>query len=162
MKCENAKDLLLTDYQDKELSGEKRGELEGHLTSCSGCRAFLRQAQEALAVSFRDLPRLEPPKELWSKIEARLDEESARGPFWEDLKERVAAIWPRKTLWVPALGLAASLIAVGLWRQPTLQPVAKTETPPELGVLTGWPEETAQAPAEESDEYGTPIEEYFL
>lgn len=51
---------------------------EEHLASCSACRGEL-ELLGRLRTELRELPNLEPPEQLWSRIEARLPVSRARG-----------------------------------------------------------------------------------
>lgn len=62
---------LSTEALSEVLDGERVAGAEKHLASCAVCRGDLEALREMRA-SLRDLPELEPPPELWSRIETRL------------------------------------------------------------------------------------------
>lgn len=64
----------LDDYLDGQLSGEEAGRLEAHLESCASCRKALADHRR-VHLEAGELPQeLEPPRNLWPGIEARLGE----------------------------------------------------------------------------------------
>ncbi len=72
MDCEAAQDLL-GPYVDNELSLEARVDLEDHLASCLLCSEELNAVRELVA-PLSAPASVQVPDELWSSIEARLDE----------------------------------------------------------------------------------------
>ena len=70
---------LLQDYLDDALTPAERQTVEAHLPTCPACRAE-HEALASVVASVGALPRsLEPPRDLWPEIEARLAE-----PLLED------------------------------------------------------------------------------
>lgn len=106
--CEQMTDLL-DDYVDGQLDEADFQEAELHLRDCAACRDEERQLR-ALLARLAALPgALEPQRDLWPGIAARLAE------------RRVLAFHGRLGAWrawvLPALACAAVLlVAVGLWR----------------------------------------------
>ncbi len=72
MNCEAAQDLL-GPYVDNELSSEARVDLENHLASCSLCSEELHAVREMVA-PLSAPASVQVPDEIWSSIEASLDE----------------------------------------------------------------------------------------
>jgi hypothetical protein len=87
MNCKKIQDIIITDYIDNELDGQRQKEIKEHLDNCVACRAF----QEALVAMVREpLHNAEtavPPEALWIKIKNRLEQEEENGnyPALEDL-----------------------------------------------------------------------------
>lgn len=77
MDCEAAQELLGS-YVDNELSSEARVELENHLASCFLCSEELNAVRELVA-PLSAPASAQVPDELWSSIEARLDEGRPEG-----------------------------------------------------------------------------------
>lgn len=72
--------LLLDDYLDGELAPAARKRVEAHLEACEECTAELASLTELTAAA-RGLPReILPPRDLWSAIEARLQERGPQAP----------------------------------------------------------------------------------
>ncbi len=78
MDCEAAQDLL-GQYVDNELSSEARVDLENHLASCFLCSEELNAVRELVA-PLSAPASVQVPDELWSSIEARLDESRLERP----------------------------------------------------------------------------------
>lgn len=101
MSCESARRWL-----DDEVSGELEGplaaELHSHLESCSGCQEEASRLRELLA-SVAALPRvIEPQRDLWPAIAARLGSEGH------------TVVAPRRRLLAWAGLAAAAVLLIGL------------------------------------------------
>lgn len=93
MSCAEARDRL-SDYCDGELSSTERIELEAHLDSCSACREELEAERELLRRAAAWRRDLDPPRDLWPGIEARISHRPAsvvRGPWWSVSRAGLAA-----------------------------------------------------------------------
>lgn len=60
-------EILLCDYLDGALAGERRAEVEAHLAECASCASFARDAQAAVEFIER-AEVVEPPPELLTRI----------------------------------------------------------------------------------------------
>lgn len=74
MNCNEARDLILTDALDAEISPADKRELLTHLVACESCRLLMDQAEERLKAAFLNAPRPAPPDHIWNRISAKLDE----------------------------------------------------------------------------------------
>ncbi len=74
MKCAKAK-RLISDYIDGNLDTGHVSSLEEHLDVCLDCQKFLKDFRK-IAKDAKELNKLTPPNETWSKIEARLNTET--------------------------------------------------------------------------------------
>ncbi len=72
MTCRDV-DALVTRHVDGELDDARASALRGHLRSCAGCRARVED-EALLRDSAADLPPIDPPAELWTRIQGRLAE----------------------------------------------------------------------------------------
>lgn len=77
MDCKRIKEFLITDYMDKEASLAVRKEIETHLKTCTGCRAFGKLLQEKVTEPFRGVEAVKPPEEIWQRIKEAIEEEQA-------------------------------------------------------------------------------------
>jgi anti-sigma factor RsiW len=66
----------LDEYVDGTLDDLRARAVRGHLRSCAACAARVA-ATEGLLGAAADLPALDPPAELWTKIAAGLDDDEA-------------------------------------------------------------------------------------
>jgi hypothetical protein len=129
---------LLNDHADGELSPEDSRAVKEHLSSCARCASALEDLHRLLARA-ASLPRsLEPPRDLWAGIEARLANRAT--------PDRLPALpaptgWPRPLkpwaepvlLWAAAVLLVVSAGAASL----LLSRHAPPRTEPARGALSG-------------------------
>jgi hypothetical protein len=72
-------EALLHGYAEGALDADARREVEAHLAACADCRADA-EALRALLARVRELPRaVEPERDLWQGIEARIRAQGAGG-----------------------------------------------------------------------------------
>jgi hypothetical protein len=89
MNCDKMENRL-HDYVDGVLTPAERQEVERHLETCANCRAEM-QFLQALRQQVAHLPqRLEPPRDLWPEIAARIEPEKRLWHVW------LAELWTRK------------------------------------------------------------------
>jgi hypothetical protein len=70
----------LDDFADGQLEPRQAVEVKAHLQFCSACRLEL-ESLRSLSASVRELPEeIEPSRDLWPEVEARLDEATADTP----------------------------------------------------------------------------------
>jgi anti-sigma factor RsiW len=105
MTCDGVADQLAS-YLDGELLAPARLELEAHAASCADCGALLADL-DAIRREAAALPTLEPSRDLWTGIAARLDAPVVA--LDEARRARTAAA--RRT-WVRPSIAAAALILV--------------------------------------------------
>ena len=158
-KCEHFKDLILTDYIDRQLDKDSAGSLEDHLLDCEDCRAFLKEVKNKAISPFQQAFKEPVPVELWDTIRQGIEHGQEPGPleaFIEHLKGLF--VFPRL---VPVL---ASLTLMFLAGSVTLDKIhvqqAKAQEQGEylISLLTS---SDASSPSDNND-LGTPIEHYFL
>jgi hypothetical protein len=97
-------DARLDEYVDGTLGAREQAVLDAHLAGCAACRVALAELR-GLVASARALPqRIEPPRELWTGIAARISErrQPARGPTW----------WRERAFWAGVSAAAATLVLV--------------------------------------------------
>ncbi len=118
---------LLQDYLDGALTPAERQSVEAHLPTCPACRAE-HEALASVMVAVGALPRsVEPPRDLWPEIEARLSEplledavasleQRRNGPV--DRAPRRPAQRPRRArfrAWQAAALVAALVVGASAW-----------------------------------------------
>src|SRR5213080_774457 len=80
-------------------------------------------ADERKVSSLRELsPAIEPPRDLWPQIEARINAERRSAPAAQPRPARARPLPPR---WLAAAAVVAS-VAVGVWIGRTLLPAARS------------------------------------
>ena len=75
MKCEDVKELILTDYLDGQLGKEMKAQIEKHLTICKGCKEYEFLTRTAAVEPFDNLEKYSPPEATWNKIREQIEEE---------------------------------------------------------------------------------------
>lgn len=70
MTCEQF-EARLPDYMEGDLTGDERDAFERHAESCAHCRPILEELK-AIVAGAGALGPIEPPRDLWSGIEARI------------------------------------------------------------------------------------------
>jgi hypothetical protein len=124
--------LLLDELVDGTLDETRERAVRGHLRECIDCA---RRAEEThrLVAAASQLESLDPPSEMWARLEARLDREEiefSQKPRWWWWWHA----W-RRTLLASGLGLAAATTAVIFFLRtrpaPTSTPAVTASVPPE-------------------------------
>ena len=95
--CDDAL-VLVSDRLDGTLSDTQRAQLDAHLAACAACRTVARDLEQIHAAA-ASLPTLTPSRDLWSGIEARLEDPAGslgthqRGPIarWTSWQMAAAA-----------------------------------------------------------------------
>ncbi|MDD2702814.1 MAG: anti-sigma factor [Candidatus Omnitrophica bacterium] len=158
-ECRKFRDVILTDYLDGELDKESRERLEAHLSVCTACRIFAREAKEQLGDSFKEV-RPEPvPEELWRNIRGRIEAENRTRDIAGEILERVFKPFLRPQL-VPAYIVFLVFFFSGAFvAHNRIKLVTEIEQGRYLMSTLG---EEASAEGLENANLGTAIEEYFL
>jgi anti-sigma factor RsiW len=116
--CRTCQDAL-SDHLDGRLPAEARSEVLAHLRSCASC-ARLAEQLDSIRRQARALGPVQPPRDLWPGIRARLDEPDVVAlPVDRHEHDRVAP-WRRVVrLTVPQLAAAGLVLALlsgaGVW-----------------------------------------------
>jgi anti-sigma factor RsiW len=107
MTCDGVADQLAS-YLEGELAGPERLELEAHASACAACSALLADL-DAIRREASALPTLEPSRDLWAGIAARID---ARVVSLDETRRASPAIarraWMRPSLAAAALVLVTA------------------------------------------------------
>ena len=158
-KCEQFKELILTDYIDGQLDRGAASEVEGHLLDCSECRAFFREVKDSAAVPFQQASRQPVPAELWGQIRQRIEDESrpAVNPLAGIIDRlRGLIVFPKI---IPVFASLAVMLLAGSVTLNTIQVgQAKDKDQGEYLVSLLSPADAAS----DNNDLGTPIEHYFL
>ncbi len=157
-KCEQIKDLILTNYMDGQLDLKLRQGVEEHLLDCRDCRAFFKEIKNHTVLPFHQGNPQPVPAQLWSNIKESLaeDQQPALGQgLVEALKDLF--VFPRL---VPMLASLVVMLMAGTVSLNTIQEqhLQDKDQGEYLVSLLG----KATAAATETIEPSTPIEHYFL
>jgi Putative zinc-finger len=140
MNCSETR-ALMSSYLDGAMTGKQMGEVNSHLTSCTGCGSHYLQLKHAQAI-VAALGRKAAPPELALRLRVVLSREAARKRIpWHD-KLRVRLENAVNAFAVPATaGVLSAIVVFGLLigyfaMPPVLQadndPPTMLYTPPEL------------------------------
>jgi anti-sigma factor RsiW len=159
-KCDYFKDLILTDYIDGELDKNSAGGLESHLLDCSDCRVFFKEVKDNAALPFQQALRQPVPVQLWDTIKQSIEHENqAKSPLTDYIAQLKG--WVVAPRMVPVF---ASLILMFLAGSVTLNTIqvqqAREKDQGEYLISLLGPRDSL-VPSENND-FGTPIEHYFL
>ena len=74
-KCNKFREVLLTDYWDKEINNELRSRVESHLNACPECRQFAEEIRSHLERPFEHAVREKVPDRVWVAIKEEIENE---------------------------------------------------------------------------------------
>jgi len=107
MNCKKIRELLLTDYLDKQTELELRTEVEGHLKICLECRRLEEEIRRATVLPFKNAKGPQAPQYLWLNIKERIAErESRKRSLLDRLREKLQVF----SLPAPALTFASTMV----------------------------------------------------
>ena len=126
-------------YLEDELSAEARARLDAHAARCDSCAALLADLRR-ISAEARALPALEPSRDLWAGIEARIEAPViplADGAIAPQAPTRIGR--PSHTWQVSTRGLAAAAVLLIALSSGLTYLVATSDDPSETGqwVVTG-------------------------
>jgi anti-sigma factor RsiW len=107
---------LVTAYVDGELDDQRSSAVRGHLRTCAACAERVEDEARVRELA-ADLESVEPPRDLWSAIDARLAEaeigDSRRSSASLTVRRLVEST--RRNLWPIGLGAAAVAVLLVFW-----------------------------------------------
>jgi hypothetical protein len=159
-KCEHFKDLILTDYIDRELDKARASDLESHLLDCEDCRVFFKEVKSNVAVPFERIGQQPVPAELWGTIKQNIERKNQEVNPLEYLIDKLKGIvvFPRV---VPVFASLALMFIVGSMTLNNMQ-VRQAQEKDQGEYLVSLLSPTAAASSAENNDSGSPIEHYFL
>lgn len=171
MNCKEIQEKLLTDYLDAEADERLEQAVERHLASCPACREFLAAVRQTTVTPFTEAHEEDilDKEAVWQEIKGRIQEEGPSAPATAYGTDWLAEL--KKLIWFPrpALALAALLLIVAAFafrfygtHPAPVQELASQEVQTSTDDLTDAWDEFTVAAADEDEDYGTAIEEYFL
>ncbi len=75
MNCEEIKDIIVTDYMDKEVNEEIARSIESHISYCSGCHQFANTLKLKAIDPFKGLKVSIPADSVWINIRNNIKQE---------------------------------------------------------------------------------------
>ena len=76
MDCEKMREIILTDYLDGRIDGDRSGSLEQHFDVCSDCREFARIAREKAVLLFEGAGREAVDESVWDNIKEQVKQKT--------------------------------------------------------------------------------------
>jgi predicted anti-sigma-YlaC factor YlaD len=147
-KCDYFKDFILTDYLDGELDKGLAHSVEIHLRDCSDCRAFLNEVKNNAAAPFQRVLPQPVPSELWEAVRQEIEYEPA-SPWM---------VFPRL---VPVFASLVLMFLAGSITLNTIQIKQAQEKDQGEYLVSLWGPASSAVQGDNND-FGTPIEHYFL
>ena len=68
MNCEEIKDIIVTDYLDREVNEEMSRCIESHISKCSNCYQFENMLKLKVVDPFKSMKVSAPPDSVWINI----------------------------------------------------------------------------------------------
>ena len=135
----------LNDYLDGELDAPGESEVARHVAECASCRIELDRLRDIVDAAARLHESIEPRRDLWSSIEARIDTAgSADLDAWR--ARRRGALWAHRYELAAAAAMLVLVASTGtflLVRQATESPIVavddSTGTPSPYELVSGPP-----------------------
>jgi len=159
-RCEDFKELILTDYIDGELDKDLAGSIEDHLLDCSECRAFFKEVKSNTASPFQQALYQPVPAELWDTIKQRIEEKGHVVSPLEYFIDKIKglAAFPRI---VPVFASLVLMFLAGSVTLNTIQ-IQRAQEKDQGEYLVSLLSSTSSSSKTDSSDLGTPIEHYFL
>ena len=108
MNCKKIRELLLTDYLDKEADITLKYQVQKHLENCRVCRRFEEKARLAIA-PFKSAPPSELPESVWYSIKGKIAQSHMpRESVFDFLREKLKIFYAPK----PAFALASAMLII--------------------------------------------------
>lgn len=159
-KCEQIKELILTDYLDGELDKNTVDGIESHLLDCGDCRAFFKEVKNNTTLPFQKVLRQPVPVELWSAIKENIENENRpTNPLADFLDQfRGLIVFPKL---VPVFASIVLMFLAGSVTLNTVQ-IQQAKDKEQGEYLVALLEPTGPSTQGDNNDLGTPIEHYFL
>ena len=78
MNCEKVKDIILTDYLNREIKEVIRKDVDRHLAECKECSEYLQRVKEDAVDPLESAERVEVPESLWNNIHALIESQNGQ------------------------------------------------------------------------------------
>lgn len=158
-RCEQFKEIILTDYIDGALNAVAKKEVDDHLSQCAACQAFANEVKSTLVLPFEKANRQEVPAELWGQIKEQIAQEQIpQESFLDRVTEWLGNLSMPKL--VPVLGSFVMVFFVS--SMVFFDHQTKQAQDLERGSYLAYVLDTAGNLGQIDSDMETPIEQYFL
>ncbi|MEE9605655.1 MAG: zf-HC2 domain-containing protein [Candidatus Scalindua sp.] len=165
MNCKKVKELILTDYLDGQVNEEQKRQIEKHLASCGPCKEYELLAKKTVIDPFNNAKRIRPSEVVWHKIKEQIEEEQQElaSPFADLIRRIKSFLYVPKPAFVVATIMVVLLIIVTIIKLPSeKQEIVKVSPEKQIECMTYLLRVFNQDSTNETNGFGTSIEEYFL
>jgi anti-sigma factor RsiW len=114
MRCEEVRELLLSDYIDGELDAAAAALVKEHVGACASCAALEARVRGQAVAPFRAAREAAPPKRVWKAVERRITGPAARGGVFAGLGGALRGFFALPQLRPAIAAAAVALIAAFL------------------------------------------------
>ena len=164
MECKKVRELILTDYGDREMDKAAERSLMQHLGQCPSCEAFLQTVRKTAHDPFVQAHR-QPPSYLWGRIqdalvEKKMSEAVQRTGVWQRCKDAFSFRQPLLG-WGTAFALVIMVAAAVRLNVPVKQAIP-LDRQAQYEYFSYVMTDTPEAMERQAAGFGTAIEEYFL
>jgi anti-sigma factor RsiW len=158
MKCEKAKEILLTHYIDDCISIDLREEFYKHIENCPACRGYKLDTDKVFPCLFREARVESPQEEMWQNIKPAILQEGVPA------ESKVFNIRPflKKSVFAFATAAALLFMVISFKAINNNQRAAVSDFLSEEGRFLGSLSDYSAQDAFNQMDFGTGIEEYFL
>jgi anti-sigma factor RsiW len=165
MKCSKIRELILTDYADDRLDGERKADTERHFAGCRDCKELFAAVEKTVIEPFMETARIKPPESIWLRTRAAIIEEQNKPVFGAGLLSRV-----KQALYIPrpvmaAISAMVLIIAVVTMAQLKIvgkEKIVKTDVQEQTEYYSYFTESPVSTAVNDETGLGTAIEKYFL
>ncbi|MBF0511194.1 MAG: zf-HC2 domain-containing protein [Candidatus Omnitrophica bacterium] len=159
-ECDFLREAFLTDYMDGQLKASEKEHLKRHLQECALCRTFVEEVKRDVVGPFRELPKQEPPLELWQAIKQEIENENQGAGGWDLWREKLKGwmVFPRL---IPVAATLMVMVLVGGAAVHRVQ-IAQAQDKEQGEYLIALLGQTGGTQGVDSTDASGPIERYFL
>lgn len=167
MKCKKVKDMILTDYSDREMRPEEGMLVEKHLALCKACREFASVVTKSAIEPFRKVETQKPLDSIWHRIKETIEAEARQEtrpyliPNLTDKLKNFIYI-PRPVFAIATVVVVALFLGIFTKLYTNRQEIARSQSQEQVEYLANLLGENGYVSNGEDIGYGTAIEEYFL
>lgn len=159
-KCDQVKDLILTDFIDGQLDKDAAASVENHLLDCGHCRLFFKEVRNNAAMPFKQAMHQPVPEGLWDAIKQNIEDESQRSSPFADFIGQFKGFLALPKM-VPVFASLMLMLLAGSVSLNTIQ-VQQARDTDQGEYLVSLLSPTASLATSDGNDGATPIEHYFL
>ena len=165
MDCKRIKELITTDYIDRELDEKLMKEIDAHLRVCEECNVFEESLRKAAIEPFKNIKEMRPPEYLWERIKGDIKKENTRQEqglfvYIRNYLQSVPAI-PRPIFAATAVIIACIIFGIILRGSLNSQHQITDYLQDQTDFISSLDVNTSNSPMTNHNGFDTTIEEYF-